>query len=414
MNFKKKFIFLFLVIYFLLFSNSCFADDVDFSEDFELKSLETSNIPSSSPTLNSRAAIVIEKSTGTILFGKNENDVRKMASTTKIMSAIIVLENVSDLSQIVTVSKKAASIGGSRLGLSANSKVSVRDLLYGLLLCSGNDAAIALAEHIGGSVEGFADLMNKKADSLSLFNTHFVTPHGLDNDNHYTTAYELALLTKYALENETFCNMVGTKSCTVYINDSPKNIHNTNELLGYLNGVYGVKTGFTNGANRCLVSSCKRGDLDVICVVLGADTKKFRTQDSIKLIEYAFSNFEMYDINSLIQTNFSEWQSKSSNKFLVNKGESNIVETYIDIFPFSKYPINKADINNIKISINSTFLHEAPLLENSQVGSLYCYIGDSKICELGIFSSNTILKKNISFYLGHFFKNYSSYLENLF
>ena len=188
-------------------------------------------------------------------------------STTKIMTATIIIENC-DLSQSVTVSKKAASTGGSRLGLKTNDKITIKDLLYGLLLCSGNDAAVALAETAGGDIQGFSKLMNNKAKALGLKNTNFESPHGLDSDGHYTTAYELAILSDYALKNKTFLEIVGTKNYTVTINGYPKTLSNTNELLGNLNGIYGVKTGFTNGANRCLVTSCKRNDMDIICVVL--------------------------------------------------------------------------------------------------------------------------------------------------
>lgn len=413
MNFKKKTLLAFLIFLFACFP-CCFSAEIDYSDDFELNSLETSSDVSTEPSLNSRAAIVLEKSTGAVLFGKNENDIRKMASTTKIMTAIVVLENIEDLSQIVTVSKKAGGIGGSRLGLTTNSKVSVNDLLYGLLLCSGNDAAIALAEFVGENVEGFANLMNQKALDLGLNNTHFVTPHGLDNDEHYTTAYELALLTNYALENKTFCKIVGTHSYTVTINGSSKNINNTNELLGYLNGVYGVKTGFTNGANRCLVTSCKRGDLDIICVVLGADTKKFRTQDSIKLIEYTFSNFEMVDINSIIEENFIRWQSESYDCFLVDKGISNNVETYLEGIPYSKYPVNKSNLKDIRTIISCEYQFEAPLLANSKVGVLQFLINDNNIFDLDIYAAKSILKKNMMFYFNNFVKNYGIYLESIF
>lgn len=396
MDLKKKLV-LAYTIFLIFFPSCCYADNTNYS----------------TPSLNSRSAIIIEKSTGTILFGKNENEKRKMASTTKIMTAIVVLENVNDLSEIATVSKNAASIGGSRLGLSVNATITVNDLLYGLLLCSGNDAAICLAEYVGGSVELFADLMNKKALELNLINTHFVTPHGLDNDEHYTTAYELALITKYALENKTFSKIVSTKNYSVLINNSPKNINNTNELLGYLDGVYGVKTGFTNGANRCLVTSCKRGDLDIICVVLGADTKKMRTQDSIKLIEYAFYNFEMIDIQSIIQEKFEEWKYTNSYQFIVNKGLSNSVECYIDTFQYSKYPMNKFSLEDLSGEISCKYYLEAPLLSNSKLGTFSLYAGDFQICELGIYSSNSILKKSPFFYLNSFLKNYSVYLENI-
>lgn len=413
MNLKKKTLFAFLFVLIICFPR-CFAAELDHSEDFELNSLETSTDISAEPSINSRAAIVLEKSTGAVLFGKHENDIRKMASTTKIMTAIVVLENVEDLSQVITISKKAAGIGGSRLGLVSNAKVTINDLLYGLLLCSGNDAAIALAEFVGGNVEGFANLMNQKALDLGLNNTHFVTPHGLDNNEHYTTAHELALLTKYALENTTFCKIVETHSYTVTISGSPKAIHNTNELLGYCDGVYGVKTGFTNGANRCLVSSCKRGDLDIICVVLGADTKKFRTQDSIKLIEYVFANFEMVDINSIIEENFIRWQSESSDCFFVDKGISNNIETYLETIPHSKYPVNKSNLKNIKTDISCEYKFEAPLLANSKVGVLQFLINDKNIFDLDIYTAKSVLKKNMMFYFNNFVKNYGIYLESIF
>lgn len=414
---KVKKIFKFFIIIFslfLLFPPYCFSTEIDTSDELSLESFSVSAPTSSEPEINSRAAIVLEKSTGTILYGKNENEQRKMASTTKIMTCVIVLETVTDLSEIVTVSKKAAGIGGSRLGLTSNAQVTVKDLLYGLMLCSGNDAAIALAEFVGSSVEGFAVLMNAKASELGLTNTHFVTPHGLDNDEHYTTSYELALLTSYALKNETFCKIVSTHSYSVMINNSSKSIHNTNELLGFLNGVYGVKTGFTNGANRCLVSSCKRGNMDIICVVLGADTKKFRTQDSIKLIEYAFSNFEMVDIGSIIDKEFSNWQSDNYDNFFINKGINNNVSTALQNIEFKYFPVNKANIKDITVEFSCDFSFDAPLLEGTKIGSLYCNLGEKNICELAIYCSNSILKKDISFYFKNFIENYSFYLENIF
>lgn len=184
--------------------------------------------------LNARSCVVLDRTSKKILFGKNEYNKVKMASTTKIMTATIILENC-DLSQAVTISKKAARTGGSRLGLKAGDKITIKDLLYGLLLVSGNDAAVALAETCSGSITDFANLMNEKAKDLRLNNTHFETPHGLDSDNHYTTAYELALLTDYALNNSIFLNIVGTKNYTITINGYPKKLTNTNELLGSLN-----------------------------------------------------------------------------------------------------------------------------------------------------------------------------------
>ena len=192
MKFYK--IFVAFTISILSFNYIVLADDENEETSDHLSSLiEVSSSISNEPTINSKAAIVYDRTSGSILFGKNENEQRKMASTTKIMTAIIVLEN-ANLDDIVTVSSKAARTGGSRLGLHTNDKISIRDLLYGLMLCSGNDAAVALAEYVGGDLPGFASLMNAKCDSLQLASTHFVTPHGLDNDEHFTTAYELAII----------------------------------------------------------------------------------------------------------------------------------------------------------------------------------------------------------------------------
>ena len=157
-------------------------------------------------------------------------------------------------------------------------------------------------------MEGFAVMMNKKAQELGLKNTSFVTPHGLDEDGHHTTAYELAVLTDYALNNPKFAKVVNTKNYTVTINGTPKDLSNTNELLGYLQGVNGVKTGFTNNALRCLVSSTVRNNFNIITVVLGADTKKIRTMDSIKLIEYTYQNYEQVDLTKPLNEEYEKWK----------------------------------------------------------------------------------------------------------
>lgn len=406
-------IFFTFIIVILSFNYIVLADDRNEEVLDSVDSLiEVSSDIAEEPTINSRAAIIYDRTSGSILFGKNENKKRKMASTTKIMTAIVVLEN-SKLDDIVTVSSKAAGTGGSRLGLKTNDAVSVRDLLYGLLLCSGNDAAVALAEHVGGDLTGFATLMNKKCDSLQLTSTHFVTPHGLDNDDHYTTAYELAVITNYALKNETFCNYVGTKNYTVSISGRSKNLSNTNELLGNLDGVYGVKTGFTNGANRCLVTSVKRDNMDLICIVLGADTKKDRTKDSIQLIEYAFKNFEMVNIREKITTEFENWKLCNSSSFIVKKGISNNIDVILNDLPFDFFPVNCNHINDVSIYIYCNTTFEAPLRENTAIGYLTVSVHNKNVLSLDIYNSNSIPQKGYSDFWNYMIKNYTSYLETL-
>ena len=406
-------IFLIFFVCTLSFNYIVFADDEDEEISSNITSvLEVSSSIKNEPIINSKAAIIYDRTSGSVLFGKSENEKRKMASTTKILTALVVLEN-SNLDDIVTVSSKAAGTGGSRLGLKTNDKISVRDLLYGLMLCSGNDAAVALAEHISGDLHNFAALMNKKCDFLDLKSTNFVTPHGLDNDDHYTTAYELAVITNHALQNKTFLKYVGTKNYTVTINGYPKNISNTNELLGNLNGVYGVKTGFTNGANRCLVTAVKRGNMDLICIVLGADTKKYRTHDSIKLIEYAFNTFEMVNIREKILSEFDNWKLCNSSSFTVKKGISNDVNVILKDLPYDFFPVNCNYINDISIYIYCNTTLEAPLPEHSSIGYLTISIHNKNVLSLDIYNSNSIPKKDYSNFLNDMLKNYTSHLETL-
>jgi len=207
--------------------------------------------------------------------------------------------------------------------------------------------------------------MNEKARELNLQNTHFVTPHGLDEEEHYTTAYELAKIADYALKIEEFAKIVKTKEYTVNINGNSKNLRNTNELLGALNGVYGVKTGFTNGANRCLVTSVKRGDLDIISVVLGADTKKDRTKDSIKIIEYAFSNYQMVDMGYMLHEEFDKLVENT--KFNIVKGVNSNVQLKLSENNIEMYPVHKNAVKDVQITSEIKQIHEAPLNENTKL-----------------------------------------------
>lgn len=401
---------LFIILIFITFPLIVYADDeiesaLSIDADF-LESIESSSSISDIPEINAKHAIIFDRSSKQILYGKEETEKCKMASTTKIMTSIVVLENCN-LSDMVTVSSNASGTGGSRLGLSTGDEVSVENLLYGLLLRSGNDAAVALAEHVAGSIENFAILMNQKGLDLNLTLTHFVTPHGLDNDDHYTTAYDLACLTDYALQNEIFSKIVKTKTYTIILNGYPKTISNTNELLGNFAGIYGVKTGFTNGANRCLVTACKRGDLDVICVVLGSDTKKQRTQDSIKLLNYTFNNFTVVNIEDFIDRKFEEWYLLHVNCFTIDKGKSQILNLYLnkDNLPFTHMAIHNSSINNINTSISFTSYYEAPIAENTLIGTLSLKIDEKKYFSIEIMNSNKISKKYIYDYFSFLLKN---------
>ena len=397
---------LILTIFFLNF-NLAFGniDDNEVINLNEIKEevIETGKTLNDKPDLNSRIALVYDRLSGRVLYEKNGNKQTPMASTTKIMTAVVVLEN-SKLNDVVTIDNKAAGIGGSRLGLKKNDKITVHDLLYGLMLRSGNDAAVALANYIGGSIDGFANMMNKKAKDLGLINSHFIVPHGLDMQGHYTTAYELAKITNYALNIPKFKEIVGSKTYNVTINGKAKIITNTNELLGNLYGVYGVKTGFTNGAGRCLVTACKREKIDVITVVIGADTKKNRTSDSIKLIDYIYKNFKVIDIKTKIEDEFEKWKSLNENRIIINKSVDKKIELGIEEIKYKEMAIKNTEEDNIKLEFNFIYYLEAPIEKNKVLGNVKVIIGNEIIQVLNIYNKNSIEKKGVKDYFIEFIK----------
>ena len=236
--------------------------------------------------------------------------------------------------------------------------------------------------------------MNKKANELGLKDTHFITPHGLDEENHYTTAYELARISDYALNINKIAEVVKTKTYTVSINNYSKTINNTNELLGYLDGVNGVKTGFTNGAGRCLVTSVERNGFNIITVVLGADTKKLRTKDSINLIEYVYSNYELVNLKEIIINEFTKWTNINKKRIKINKSKNCQIQISLSDNQLEKYPIKKEQINSIEIKIENKKLNlEAPVYKNTVLANLEVFVSNNEIQSLDIIIMNTIQKK---------------------
>lgn len=362
--------------------------------------VSTANNPNQKLMLNSRRYAIYDRNSGLVVYGKNENKQTAQASTTKIMTCLVVLEKCKDLNEVVTVCDEAARTGGSVLDLKKDDKITVQDLLYGLMLRSGNDAAIQLAIHIGGSVTGFANLMNEKSKEIGLKNTNFVTPHGLDDPNHYTTAEELAKLTDYALKNEKFSQIVKTTYKTITINGNSREIKNTNELLiAGTEGVYGVKTGFTNNAGRCLVTSVKRKNMDLIIVVLGADTRKDRAKDTLKLIDYACKQFRTENVEEIINDNFKNWNEINSKRIYINKGRKDIELELAEIK--IKTIVTNKDIN---VEINSLNYLEATVTKGQKIGTVIVRNGDEIIEEIDIITKNSVERRNVLDYFCMFAK----------
>lgn len=220
-------------------------------------------------SVNAGAAILIEANTGRVLYEQHAHTRMPMASTTKIMTALVVLEHC-DLTETVSVDARAVGVEGSSVYLYEGERLTVEQLLYALMLSSANDAAAALACHVAGSIEAFAALMNQKAAKLGLQNTQFANPHGLDAKGHYTSAYDLACITAHALENENFLHIVSTKKKVIPLREQEgaRVLRNHNKLLSSLDGCIGVKTGFTKKSGRCLVSAAEREGVRFVCVTL--------------------------------------------------------------------------------------------------------------------------------------------------
>lgn len=240
----------------------------------------------------SSAEIVLEQTSLRVLFARNEHLRLPNASTTKIVTAITVIEHTENLDRVVAVPKVAVGTEGSSIYLTEGEKLTVRDLLCGLMLRSGNDAAVALAVVTAGNVWNFSVLMNNLAAKLGLKDSHFVNPHGLHDDNHYTSAYDLAVITAYAMKNEDFRSIVSAKSATIPGADGEgrRYLKNKNKMLSLLDGADGVKTGYTKKAGRCLVTSAKRENMRLISVVLNVSDM---WNESAKMLENCFSKYKM-------------------------------------------------------------------------------------------------------------------------
>lgn len=354
----KKFLSYLLAVSVLLsvFVFPIYGDDVLPPEEFQTDlTFETVVTTEEQPILNAKSAILIEASTGRVLYEKNAEDRCAMASTTKIMTALVVIET-GNLQDVVTISKHAASTTGSTIHLQIGEQITVNDLLYGLLLSSGNDAAVALAEHIAGSEEAFLECMNQKAVSLGLTNTHFATVHGLDHKDHYSTAYDMATLASVCMKNETFRRIVSTTE----IHISQRTLRNTNDLLFTYAGATGLKTGYTDGAGRCLIASAKRDGMELIAVVLGCESKTTRFSDSRKLLDYGFENFSMTTV-------LEEGAVIMEMQLIKGKKEK------VSLLCSDKVTLPMADWekSHYEVHMVAQEIQEAPCLRGTEVGTLY-------------------------------------------
>lgn len=308
--------------------------------------------------VSAKSAVLMDAVSGRILYEKNSNDRSLIASTTKIMTALVVCEQCNVLDRI-EIPKEAVGIEGSSMYLQEGEILTIQELLYGMMLCSGNDAATALAIYCSGTVEGFAELMNDKAYKLGMNNTHFTNPHGLDSPDHYSTAYDLAILAAYAMENPIFQKTVSTKSLKL----GQRYLVNHNKMLWRVEGADGVKTGYTKAAGRILVSSATRDDRRLIAVTVNAPDD---WNDHKTLLESGFRDFLLC---SLID------EGEVLDTVEVIGGETSSVDLVAgDDF---SYPLRSGENTTLRL-LSKGFVY-APISEGDFAGYAYLCLGDVTI-----------------------------------
>ena len=384
---NKKLIIAFLIVFIV----QIFLGNMSFALE--------NNIEISAPS-----AILIESKTGRILYEKNSEEKRYPASTTKIMTALLTLENVEDLQSKATVSYNAVfsvPSGYSVDTLKVGEELSIEELLYALLVKSSNEAANVLAEYVAGNVDSFATMMNTRAAELGCKNTNFVNPNGIHNENHYSTAYDLSLIAKEAMKNETFRKIVSTVSHTLpstnKYEQTDRNLITTNDLINKKNKNYyeyaiGIKTGYTAYAKNCLVAAANKDGVELISVVLGTDKKEVnglrkRDTDTKTLFEYVYNNFSQKKVSTARETVVGQTKIKGATTETKNLD----LNTDSDINILVTNDKEKDEING-EIKLNENI--KAPIAKGDKLGTI-TYNSDGIEYTADVIAANDVQKSNL-------------------
>lgn len=342
----------------------------------------TSDIEAAQALIPPQSAIVMEASSGRILSESNAYQKLPMASTTKIMTAIVALEKGNPADN-VTVSATAEGVEGSSMYIRQGEILSLEELLYGLMLSSGNDAAVAIAEHVGGTIDNFVNMMNQKAQEIGAVDTHFDNPNGLPSDNHYSTAHDMALITAYGLKNSTFAKIVATEEITIsgYGKQYVRQLVNHNKLLKMYPDCIGVKTGYTEKAGRCLVSAARRNDMTLICVTLNAPN------DWNNHMTYYDECFQKYHLQSL------DISDKNDLNFSIQGGT--VPESAAVLSHQSAFPVAEGEELKTEVAFQNEL--EAPVMPGDVVGKLKVYIDGKESGAVDLIANEEIPVGNFSF-----------------
>lgn len=360
---------------------------------------ENEKISSDVINLKSQSGIIIEADTGKVLFEKDADTKRSPASMTKIMTMLLIVEELEKgnilLKDEVAISERAASMGGSQIYLEKGSTATVEELLTTIAVGSANDSAVAMAEKIGGTVENFVVLMNKRAKQLGANNTTFKNPHGLDEEGHETTARDMALIAKEVVKHDNIIKLSSTYETTIrHKNGKSLWLVNTNSLIKFYNGLDGLKTGFTDKAGYCLTGTMKRNDMRLITVVMHAETKEDRNTDTINMMEYAYS---MYNKKTLVSS-----ENYLGNMFIDN-AKSRKVKYYLEKDANVIVDKNTREVNyKYDIELDNV---KAPLKKGDKIGTLKLNYNNE------IINYNLIVKEDV--YKSNFFTRMKNYFKDI-
>ncbi|MHC1746102.1 MAG: D-alanyl-D-alanine carboxypeptidase family protein [Negativicutes bacterium] len=336
----------------------------------------------SSPDISSKAAIVMEASTGKVLFAYNAEVRNFPASTTKMMTLLTALEN-GNMNDIVTTSQNAASVEGSSLWLSPGEKLKLVELLYGMMLISGNDATVAVAEHISGTTDAFARLMTQKAHAIGAVHTNFTNTSGLPDPNHYTTAHDLAKIAAYGFRNPLFAQIVSTKHTVIPWagKNFGRDLYNENKMLWNYDGANGVKTGYTEAAGPCLVSSAKRGNIQLVAVVLDSNRMWI---DSKALLDYGFSK---------IETQLLYKQGEVIKSIRVKDGVDDFLSLAVaeDVV----LPVSLGDREDFTVIVETPQKYSAPVTAGQPIGSIKLLYRGQIYGSVDLIAAQTIERKSL-------------------
>lgn len=340
--------------------------------------------------MHAKAYCLLDAGSKRTLLGSNENEQMPMASTTKIMTCILALEN-GKMDSKVKVSSYAASMPDVQLNMQAGDTFYLKDLLYSLMLESHNDTAVAIAEHIGGTVEGFAELMNQKAERLGCTNTNFVTPNGLDDKNHYTTARELCIIASYAIQNTNFLEIIQTPSYQFHNCKGTRNyaVNNHDAFLTRYSGAIGIKTGFTGTAGYCFCGAAKRNGKTLITSVLACGwppNKGYKWADTKKLMDYGFANFESVTLK----------KPEPPKTLPVTGGTDASLPLRRTSYSEVSMMLCQNDTVTTKVNLPQTLA--APIRQGDIIGYEEYYLNNELIYQFPITAKNTIPKRNLSYY----------------